>query len=55
MTAVSINKEVMDPNDTEMLEDLVMAAFKNAQEKVSEMSSAAMGSITGGINIPGLG
>jgi DNA-binding YbaB/EbfC family protein len=52
---VSINPEVVDPKETEMLEDLVMAALKNAQEKVAEMTSSAMGGITAGMKIPGLG
>jgi DNA-binding YbaB/EbfC family protein len=54
VVAVSINPEVIDPDDAEMLEDLVMAAFKNAQEKVSEMSNETFGAITGGLNIPGM-
>jgi DNA-binding YbaB/EbfC family protein len=54
VVGVSINPEVIDPDDAEMLEDLVMAAFKNAQEKVAEMSNQTFGAITGGLNIPGM-
>jgi DNA-binding YbaB/EbfC family protein len=54
-TAVSINPEVVDPDDVEMLEDLIMAAFKNAQEKVKEQSNAAMGGLTSGMDLGGLG
>jgi DNA-binding YbaB/EbfC family protein len=52
--SVSLNPEVVDPEDVEMLEDLIVAAFQNAQEKVKELSNGAMGNITSGLNIPGL-
>lgn len=55
VVSVSINPEVVDPDDVEMLEDLVVAATKNAQEQVKELSDATMGSMTGGLNIPGMG
>jgi nucleoid-associated protein EbfC len=54
LVSISISKEVVDPNDVEMLEDLVVAAVKNAQEKTKEASSAAFGGISGQMNIPGL-
>lgn len=54
LVSIKINPEVVDPEDVEMLEDLVVAAHANALEKVKEMSDSAMGSITGGLNIPGL-
>lgn len=49
-TAISIAKEAMDPEDPSMLEDLIMAAFKDAAAKVDE----SMAKVTGGMNIPGL-
>ena len=49
--AVTIKPEAVDPDDIEMLQDLVAAAV-NA---VDEAASAAMGQLTGGLNIPGLG
>ncbi len=52
---VSINPEVIDPDDVEMLEDLIVAAFKNAQEKVKEQSNAAMGGLTSGMDLGALG
>ena len=55
LLGVKIDPQVVDPKETEMLEDLVVAAFKNAQEKVSEATNAALGGITGGLKIPGLG
>ncbi len=54
LVSVKLNKDAVDPDDVEMLEDLIVAAFKNAQEKVQEMSGKAMGGITGGMNIPGM-
>jgi DNA-binding YbaB/EbfC family protein len=54
LQSLRINPEVVDPDDVEMLEDLIVAAFKNAQEKVKELSDSTMGSITGGMNMPGM-
>ena len=54
VTAVSIKKEVVDPNDVEMLEDLVLAAIRSAKEKVNESSQSKISGITGGMNIPGM-
>jgi len=51
---VRLRKEAVDPNDVEMLEDMILAAFRNAQEKVKEISNAALGGVTGGLNLPGL-
>ena len=44
----------MDPDDVEMLQDLVMAAVNEAMRQIDEMSSSEMSKITGGLNIPGL-
>jgi hypothetical protein len=54
VTAVTIKKEVVDPNDVEMLEDLILAAVRSAKEKVNEASQSKMTNITGGMNIPGM-
>lgn len=54
LQSITLNPEVVDPDDVEMLEDLIIAAFQNAQEKVKEMSESAFGGITQGMNIPGL-
>lgn len=54
---ISIEKEVVDPDDPEMLEDLILAAVNNAKEKAGEMKQEEMGDIAGGMdlpNIPGL-
>ena len=49
-----IEKEVVDPDDVEMLEDLVLAAVNDALAKSQEMVASEMSKITGGLNIPGL-
>jgi DNA-binding YbaB/EbfC family protein len=53
--AVSIAKEAMDPEDPSMLEDLIMAAFKDASAKVDESMAKVTGGLTGGLKIPGMG
>ncbi len=54
VVSVSIDSEVIDPEDSELLEDLVLAAVNEAQRKSKEMEAAAMEKLTGGIKIPGL-
>lgn len=51
--AVKIAPEAIEDRDTEMLQDLVMSAFTNAMSKVREEITREVGSMTGGINIPG--
>ncbi len=53
--AVTLKPEVVDPDDVEMLQDLLLAAFNDASEKVKALADDKMGDVTGGINIPGLG
>lgn len=53
VVSIKIEKEVVDPDDVEMLEDLVLAAVNDALAKSQEMVSSEMGKITGGLNIPG--
>ena len=55
VTAVKIKPEAVDPDDIEMLEDLVAAAVNDAIRQVDETTEGEMGKITGGLNIPGLG
>ena len=52
--SVKINPEVVDPEDIEMLEDLVIAAVNEGIRQSQEMVSTEMAKITGGFNIPGL-
>jgi len=52
--AVKIKPEVIDPDDAEMLEDLVLAAINDAIQKSQELQSKRLSAITGGMKIPGL-
>lgn len=54
VVSITIDKEVVDPEDVEMLQDLVLAAVNDALSKSQEMVAGEMGKITGGMNIPGL-
>ena len=51
---ISIKPEVVDPEDVEMLEDLIMAAANEALRKAAEDKASTMEKISGGLNIPGL-
>lgn len=53
--SIKIKPEVVDPEDVEMLEDMLIAALNEAQKKASDTMEREMGKITGGMNIPGLG
>ncbi|NDY70871.1 YbaB/EbfC family nucleoid-associated protein [Desulfobacter hydrogenophilus] len=52
--SIVLEKEVVDPEDIEMLQDLVLAAVNDALKKSQEMVSTEMGKLTGGMNIPGM-
>lgn len=52
--SITIDKDVVDPDDVEMLQDLVLAAVNEALRNAEQMVSSEMGKITGGMNIPGL-
>jgi DNA-binding YbaB/EbfC family protein len=54
IVSIKIEKEVVDPNDVEMLQDLILAAVNDALSKSQEMVSQEMSKLTGGISIPGL-
>ncbi len=51
---LKLSQEVVDPDDVEMLEDLVIAAVNEALRKVDASSADEMSKLTGGLNIPGL-
>ena len=51
---IEIEKEVVDPDDVEMLQDLILAAVNDALAKSQEMAQEEMGKVTGGLNIPGM-
>jgi len=52
--SVKISPEVIDPNDTELLEDLILTAVSEALTKSQELTAKLMGGLTGGFKIPGL-
>jgi len=52
--SIKIDQEVVDPDDIEMLEDLVIAAINEAQDKVTRSTEDELSRFTGGMKIPGL-
>ena len=54
IVSIKIDPEVVNPEDVEMLEDLVLAAVNEALRRAEEMVQAEMSKITGGLKIPGL-
>jgi len=54
VTAIELKPEVVDPDDLEMLQDSMIAAINEAMRKMEADSTAQMGQLTGGLNIPGL-
>lgn len=52
--SVHIDKEVIDPDDAEMLQDLIMAAVNDALSRARDMMNEEMGKLTQGLNIPGM-
>lgn len=55
LVSLKIEKDVVNPEDIEMLQDLVIAAVNEALRRAQQMVSDDMGKITGGMNIPGMG
>jgi nucleoid-associated protein EbfC len=55
LQGVSISPEVVDPEDVEMLEDLVLAAVSDALRRAQELQAERMGAVTGGVDLGGLG
>jgi len=53
IVSLKIEKDVVNPEDIEMLQDLIAAAVNEGIRKAQEMSASEMGKITGGLNIPG--
>ncbi len=52
--SINIDPEVIDPDDVEMLQDLIMAAVNDALNKAKAMMNEEMGQLTKGMNIPGM-
>jgi DNA-binding YbaB/EbfC family protein len=54
LQSITIDPEVVNPEDVEMLQDLIVAAVNEAVDASQNLAADEMGSITGGLNIPGL-
>ena len=54
VTKIAIDKNAVDPDDVETLEDLIVAGFNDARTKAEEFAAKRMGSVTGGLKIPGM-
>lgn len=52
--SITIDPEVVDKDDVEMLQDLIVAAISQARQKAQEVQAQQMSALTGGLNIPGL-
>lgn len=52
--AIKINPEAIDPDDVEMLEDLILGAVKQGVEKARELGKKELGKLTGGLSLPGM-
>jgi DNA-binding YbaB/EbfC family protein len=54
LVSLKLEPQVVDPQDLEMLQDLIVAAVNDALRKSHEMAAGEMGKLAGGLNIPGL-
>ena len=54
VTALKIDRDVIDPDDAEMLQDLIIAAVNEAMRQIDDIVEEEMGKITGGLNFPGM-
>lgn len=54
IVSIKLKPEVVDPEDVEMLEDMIKAAVNEAIQKVEETNASEMEKLTGGLNIPGM-
>ncbi len=55
IVSIKIEKDVVNPDDVDMLQDLILAASNEAIRRAQEMVSSEMSKLTGGLNIPGMG
>ncbi len=55
LVSIKIEKEVIDPDDPAMLQDLVVAAVNEAMKKMQQVVAEEMGKLTGGLGLPGFG
>jgi DNA-binding YbaB/EbfC family protein len=54
ITSISISPEALDPDDVEMLQDMILTAVNDALESAQDVASKQLSAATGGLNIPGL-
>lgn len=54
LVSIKIDREVIDPNDAGMLQDLIVAAVNQAMTKMRDLAQKEMSKLTGGLNIPGM-
>ena len=54
LLSIQIDKEVINPDDQVMLQDLIVAAVNEGNKKAQDMAQAEMRKLTGGVNIPGI-
>ncbi|KAA3634400.1 MAG: YbaB/EbfC family nucleoid-associated protein [Calditrichaeota bacterium] len=54
LVSITLDPEVVDKDDVEMLQDLIVAAVNQAKEKAAEIQAEHMSAVTGGLNLPGL-
>ncbi len=54
LLSLKIEKEVVNPDDVDMLQDLIMAAVNEGMRKAQEMVASEMAKVTGGFNLPGM-
>lgn len=52
--SIKLDPEILDPEDVEMVQDMILVAVNDALNKASELQEKEMGQLTGGLNIPGL-
>ncbi len=55
IVSINIEKDVVNPDDVEMLQDLMIAATNEAIKRAQELVNEEMSKLTGGLNLPGLG
>ncbi len=54
LVGLTVEKDIVNPDEVQMLQDLVVAAVSDASRKAAELSKAEMAKLTGGLNIPGM-
>lgn len=54
LKSITIDPQALDPDDVELLQDMIVAAVNEASNNASEVANQRMGAVTGGLNIPGM-